>query len=420
MKSSFLLILITAPIYMFGQTGKMTTEKYREDFNYFWKSINEEYSYFDKKQTDWQKVKEIYNPAIDSVTGREQFVNIIEKALSEIYDHHAILNTNTTNSYRLIPSGTDTWAEYVNGKPTITEVRKGFGSESSGVIVGMEVIAVNDIPINNAVATLLPRSLKVPDEEAKNFALRLVLAGDHTKKRKFTLKYQGKTNDFYPDKEGMLLENIQYTSRIESRLFGSTGYIKINDCLYNNDLIHDFDSVMQSMQKTSSLIIDLRETPSGGNTSVAKAILGWFIDKEHFYQKHEYPAEELTNGIKRSWVEIVSPRKGKIYTNPLVILCDHWTGSVGEAIVIGFDALKRPSTKTLGTPMARLLGAVYSYEMPNTKIRFTFPAERLYNVNGLPREKYIPEIIIDPMAQPSQKDQDIFILRALRYLKNKK
>src|SRR5687767_750064 len=181
MKSSFLLlILITTSIVMMGQTGKMTTEKYREDFNYFWKSINEEYSYFDKKQTDWQKVKEIYNAAIDSVTGREQFVNIIEKALYEIYDHHAILNTNTNHSYRLIPSGTDTWAEYVNGKPTITEVRKGFGSESSGVIAGMEVIAVNDIPISVAIESLLPRSLKLPDVEAKNFALRLVLAGDHT------------------------------------------------------------------------------------------------------------------------------------------------------------------------------------------------------------------------------------------------
>ena len=197
MKPPFLLLLIiTTPICMIGQTGKMTMERYREDFHYFWKSINEEYSYFDKKQTDWQKVKEIYSPAIDSVTTREQFVSNIEKALYEIYDHHAILNTNTTHSYRLIPSGTDTWAEYVNGKPTITEVRKGLGSESSGVIAGMEVIAVNDIPINVAVESLLPRSLKGPDVEAKNFALRLLLAGDHTQKRKFTLKYQQKTNDF--------------------------------------------------------------------------------------------------------------------------------------------------------------------------------------------------------------------------------
>src|SRR6185436_3173170 len=133
----------------------------------------------------------------------------------------------------------------------------------------------------------------------------------------------------------------------------------------------------------------------------AKAMMSWFITKERFYQKHEYPADEIMNGIKRSWVEIVSPRKGKNYTKPLVILCDHWTASLGEAIVIGFDALKRPFTKIIGTPMARLSGAVYSYEMPNTNIRFSFPAEKLYTVSGLPREKYMPEILIDPMTQSS-------------------
>ncbi|HEY6063086.1 MAG TPA: hypothetical protein VIV35_05730 [Chitinophagaceae bacterium] len=60
-----ILMLITTPLWMIGQTGKITTEKYREDFNYFWKSINDEYSYFGKKQTDWQKVREIYNPGKD-------------------------------------------------------------------------------------------------------------------------------------------------------------------------------------------------------------------------------------------------------------------------------------------------------------------------------------------------------------------
>ncbi len=421
MKTSLLfLVLLSSPFWMTAQTVSMTTEKYREDFEYFWKTVHDEYSYLDKKQTDWQKVKELYGPRIDKVTNREQFVGLLEKTLYEIYDHHAILNTNTALSFRLVPSGTDTWAEYINGKPIITELRKGFGSEASGVVAGMEVIAVNDVPIANAVEAQLPLSLKQPDTEAKNFALRQVLAGDHSRERKFTLLYKGKTTDHYPDKNGMLLENIQHASHLETRLLGRTGYIKINDCLYDTGLVPEFDSVMQTMQKTSSLIIDLRETPSGGNSIVARAILSWFIDKEQFYQKHEYTAEELTNGIKRSWVEIVSPRKGKQYTKPLVILCDHWTASLGEAIVIGFAALKRPSTAIIGTPMARLCGAVYSYEMPNSKIHFSFPAEKLYTVSGMPREKFIPGILIDPTTLASQKDKDPFLLRALNYLESKR
>lgn len=81
---------------------------------------------------------------------------------------------------------------------------------------------------------------------------------------------------------GFLTEHIKYNAKIEAKLINGIGYIKINDCLYNNELITEFDSIMQVFRNTKSLILDFRETPSGGNSSVAKAILGWFIDKDHF------------------------------------------------------------------------------------------------------------------------------------------
>jgi C-terminal processing protease CtpA/Prc len=159
------------------------------------------------------------------------------------------------------------------------------------------------------------------------------------------------------------------------------------------------------------LILDLRETASGGNSSVARAILGRFISKETFYQKHELYAEEKETGVKRSWVEIVSPR-GVTYTKPLVILADHWTGSMGEGITIGFDGMKRATI--VGTPLARLIGATESFEMPNTKIRFSFPTERLYHVNGIPRESYEPKIKADMSKQTAGKD--LILTKALSVL----
>jgi C-terminal processing protease CtpA/Prc len=413
MKSKFiLLVLLFSQSLSFGQNSKITTEQYKQDFNFFWTSISDEYCYFNNVETNWQQVKEIYAPIIDTITDRDQFVTILEKAFGEIYDHHAVLNTNTDNSQRLVPSGTDIWAEYINGKPIITELRRGFGAQAEKIVAGMEVISVNGIPVESAIVPFLPRALKPINNEAKSFALRLLLAGNHIQPKRFTLKYRGETKEYFPDKTGLLLEHIKYPAKVESKLIGRIGYIKINDCLYDNELIPAFDSIMQAFKNTESLILDFRETPSGGNTSVAKAIMGWFIDKEHFYQKHEYYAEEKSSGIKRSWVEIVSPRKGKYYGKSLAILCNHWTGSIAEGIVIGFDALQRPGTKIIGTEMARLKGAVYTFEMPNTKIRFTFPVERLYHINGLPREQYVPPIYIDWRKGEEKPGTDIFILKA--------
>jgi carboxyl-terminal processing protease len=414
-----ILFLLLLQISSSGQKPAITKEQYKKDFDFFWTTINDEYCYFEKKQTNWQQVKDIYAPLVDTVTGRAGFVSILEKAFNEIYDHHAILNTNTDSSRRLVPSGTDIWAEYINDKAVITELRKGFGAAACGMLAGMEVIAINDIPVNAAVKKFLPLAVQPVTNESKCYALRLLLAGNHVQPRKLKLKYQGIVKDYYPDSGGMLLEHISHPAKIESKLIGGIGYIKINDCLYDNELIPAFDSVMLAFKNTRSIILDLRETPGGGNTSVAKAILGWFINKEQFYQKHEYYAEEKSLGIKRSWVEIVSPRQGKYYSKPLVILCDHWTGSIAEGIVIGFDAFNRPNTTIVGTDMARLNGAVYTFEMPETKIRFTFPNERLYHVDGLPREEYIPTMFTNWQKGELKPGADLFMEKALQFLKNK-
>ncbi len=414
-----LLLLLVAQVFTFGQSATITAEQYRQDYHYFWTSINDEYAYFNKKHTDWQKVQELYLPMIDSTTTRDQFVTILEKSLVEIYDHHSILNTNTDNSRRLVPSGTDIWADYIEGKPMITSVRKNFGAEKSGMHAGMEIIAVNDKPVQEAVAAFLPKTLSGYDNEAMGYALRILLAGNHVTPRKLTVKYKGVTKDYFPDQPVAFLEHIHYTGKIEAKIIGGTGYIKISDCLYDNDLVAVFDSVMQAFKNTTSLILDFRETPSGGNTTVAKAIVGWFTREEHFYQKHEYPAEEKQTGVKRSWEEIVTPRKGKYYGKPLVILCNRWTGSIAEGIVIAFDALKRPSTKIIGTRMAQLNGAVYSYEMPNTKIHFTFTAEKLYHINGLPREDYMPPVFIDWRKEEEKPGRDVFMEKAFQFLKTK-
>lgn len=413
-----LILLIFFPFLAIAQNKPQSFNQYKEDFNFFWNTLNEEYCYFNLKHTDWQKVKEIYSPMMDTITTREQFVTALEKVFNEIYDHHASLNTNNPQSQRLVPSGSDIWAEYIDGKAIITEVRDKYGCDLAGIQAGMEVLAVNDVPVQEAIKAFMAKSLSSADNEDKSYALRILLAGNHIQARKFKLKLKENIKDYYPDKPTSLLENRIKLPLVESYIKDDIAYIKINDCLYDYDLITQFDSIMNLMQGSKSLILDLRNTPSGGNTIVARAILGWFINKDHYFQKHEYYAEEKAFGIKRSWLEIVSPRKDKYYSKPMAILVNHWTGSVSEALTIAFDGFNRPNTKIIGTTLARLRGAGNTFEMPNTKIRFTFPIERLYHVNGMPREEFVPNIYMDMINERYPKDSDIFITKAIQYFKS--
>ncbi|MCO5946414.1 S41 family peptidase [Mucilaginibacter flavidus] len=411
MKKLVLIALLFSTITASAQTNNPSA--YRKDFDYLWNTIDSNYCYFNKKPIDWNKVKTIYAPQIDTVTTRNSFVTIIEQVLNELYDHHISPGTNTDLSRRLVPTGADIWAEFHSGRAIVTEVRKGFGAEKVGITAGMEVVAVNGVPVNQA---LLPFLAHTADIEAKNYALRLLLAGDHVTKRVISLKNNDGVKDYYPDKDELMLEHVKYQEMVESKIIGEVGYIKVNNFLFDNSIIAKFDSVLNKLLQTKALIIDMRETPSGGNTSVARAILGRFITAEHFYQKHEYYAEEKETGIKRSWEEIVSPR-GITYTKPLVILADHWTGSIAEGITIGFDGMKRATV--IGTTLARLNGSVESFRMPNTKIGFNIPTERLYHVSGLPRELYKPTIVADVTKQKPGAGGDVILNRALAFLSNK-
>jgi len=69
----------------------------------------------------------------------------------------------------------------------------------------------------------------------------------------------------------------------------------------------------------------------------------------------------------------------------------------------------------ISTQLARLNGAVDSFEMPDTKIGFNIATERLYHVNGSPRELYNPAVLVDVNNQ--KPGNDVIMNAALDYLK---
>jgi C-terminal processing protease CtpA/Prc len=387
-----LSLLLPGPLH--AQPTPLTPAQYQQDFDYFWTTVRDNYCYFDKKQTDWEKVRLLYAAQLPGITTRARFVRLLENALNELYDNHAALSTNLPDSRRLLPSGTDAWAEFQQGKPVVVAVRAGYGAERVGLRPGMELVAVDDVPIAQALAPLLGRSLRAADDAAREVALNQALAGTHHSPRKLTVRTKGRQQDLYPDVPTAQLENSSSSSGLlESRQLGSIGYIRINNSLGNNALMATFDSTLTTLAATTGLVLDLRETPGGGNTLVARALMGRFIAREQPYQRHEQPAEEREFGVKRRWVELVSPRL-PTYSRPLVVLVGRWTSSMAEGITVGLESMQRATI--MGTEMARLNGAISSYRLPNSSFGFNIPTERLYRVDGLPREDFVPARYVTP------------------------
>jgi C-terminal processing protease CtpA/Prc len=378
---------LTVAILLFAVNAAPGQTIYQKDFAFYWQTIRDNFAYFDKQHTNWDTVKIIYQPALDTITTKDSFIHLLETVNNELYNGHVFLNVNTNTSNRTIPTGADLKVSREGNQFVIREIRKDYNADKCGLQNGMVITAFNHVPIDEAIKKYLPRSVKEVDPDMLEYAANLLLAGTHNIKREITAIINGHEQTYNPDQVPNKTEQSP-SSLLESEIIsGDTGYIRIENSLGNSHLISEFDLALDSLIKTRHLILDLRETPSGGNTTVARAIMGRFTDREFPYQKHIYTSEEKETGIRRSTLELVSPRE-KTYTGELIVLAGYWTGSMGEGMAIGFDAMRKGIV--MGTKMAGLLGEIYSFETPETKITFSIPCVQLQHVNGQPREDFVP------------------------------
>jgi carboxyl-terminal processing protease len=412
--SIFVIFFVLVAEAVVSPQTVFTPQQYEEDFDHLWNSIAERYAYFDQKQTDWSKVREIYRPRVRSMETLGDFIGLLESVVEELYDSHTHLNTNTATSPRLVPSGTDIWAEWIRNKPIITEVRPSSAAHEAGMRAGMQVASINGIAVDKAVNDRVGRSLRSVDEDAKNWALRILLAGRNNEKRRIEIIAGRERTVISIDNQ--VRKSVEKKSLLDHRrIDDGFGYIRVNNSLGDTDLIRQFDLALFTLRTTKGLILDLRDTPSGGNTTIARGIMGRFIHREMPYQKHSIPAEEREYGTKRSWIELVSPRGDFVYKAPVVILVNHWTGSMGEGLAVGMDGMKRATV--VGTKMARLVGATSGIRLPNTGIGVSFPTEKLFHINGIPRESFEPPFGVNLLLKGNQDEEDLIFRRGLAIIR---
>jgi len=402
-------LLATLAAIANGAERGTSTQDYQADFAELCSQIGSTYAYFDSKPLQWSQVCELYRADLAKVGNRDQFVTLLEQVIDELYDPHSQLNTNTAQSYRLVPSGTDLWAEWHDGRAVITQVRENSDAARAGVRPGMGVVTFNGKPIAALVDARMGRVYPHSTAAARDWALRSVLAGVHETPRVLGLQVGGKPRAISLPAPDQHFRGEQPVTSSEIR--PGIGYIRLNDSLGNDATVPAFDAALDALRSTRGLVVDLRNTASGGNSSVARGILGRFVRTDLPYQKHILPAEEKETGVRRSWLELVSPR-GERYANPVVVLVNRWTGSMGEGLAIGFDATG--AGKVVGTEMARLVGATYTIPLPATGIRANVPAERLQHVNGQPREQFRPAAYVE--VEKAAAGDDPFMLRALEEL----
>jgi len=69
---------------------------------------------------------------------------------------------------------------------------------------------------------------------------------------------------------------------------------------------------------------------------------------------------------------------------------------MGEGMAIGLDGMHRGIV--VGTSMAGLAGSVDDFRLQCTGLGIALPTARLLHLNGTPRERWVPSVVVDDHA----------------------
>ncbi|HEX4780548.1 MAG TPA: S41 family peptidase [Usitatibacter sp.] len=327
---------------------------------------------------------------------------VLEGAASELRDDNIRLSERSNGGARRVPYETDVWARWKDGAAYVEAVRPFGDADVAGLRPGLVVTHVNGIPVEQAVRDRLDGGISTP--HAQDWALRHVLAGPRTGPLRITMRDGAQSRE-------LVLE------RTEPRITGSAafgrrmgderdiGYLRVRFGADNSKLVERFDAVLNYLDDTRALILDIRDPPGPGDREATRDMLARFASAEVQWQAREA-------GAPHHGGESVAPR-GKIYRAPVVVLVDHWTAGEGEALAAGMRVVA--GARIVGTRMTGLHGDLAESRLPHSGIVVRYPAHRTFLMTGEPREKMKPDVLID-LAAPQGGPGDPILYAALKLL----
>jgi hypothetical protein len=322
----------------------------------------------------------------EQVGDRRSLLTFAERALTLLADHHAITGASFSDSWAVVPSHADVWIEPVDGEFRITAVRSGSPAAEAGIAPGMSLLAVDSVPIAAAVSAFWSDLGADPQAQDGAFAARVLAAGRRNAERVLLVRdAEGNGREHRLPNLYQIRNDLPPVSTASE---GGALVITFNDSLGDSDTVAAFDAAMAAATPGQRIVLDLTNTPSGGNTTIARAVMGWFTARPMPYQMHFLPGEERETGIARQWAEYVQPRAGKHHGGPVEVRVGRWTGSMGEGLALGMSEL---DACVSGEVMAGLLGAIYDHPVGQSDVIVKLPTERLQSIGGLAREAFVPQ-----------------------------
>lgn len=220
------------------------------------KSINDDYAYLDRFPGGRMPMSDKLRTEAVAVDSKDELVRYAERALTVLADHHAITGSSLSDSWALVPSYSDLWVEKRGGDYVITAVREGSPAKRAGILVGDNLLAVDNKPTPAAVTAFWADLGVAGGGERDAFAARILAAGRRNAERPLTVGSR-----LGPDRK-LSLPSLYFTAAPDRPVLTRTAergslVVHFNDSLGQDDTISAFDLAMEQAKTGQPVILDL-------------------------------------------------------------------------------------------------------------------------------------------------------------------
>ena len=401
------------------QTNTSTEEKAFDAvaaWDEFEELLRGRYAYIERDDVDVEAQLARSKELAAQVADEAEFRSLVHRTALTFMDPHLIVGPFTDEDYAIVMTAAEMDARFEGGVLRIADIRRDSPAFAAGIRTGDAILAVDGVAPHEAARRPFGAVLPEPTSAQFDYGATLAVNGRRGHARTLTVQSaSGETREVTLASTSDFLRTLRDRDIVSVDFVGKgkdVAHLRIANALGNNDLITAFDAAMEQAAGAKALILDLRDTPSGGNTEVGRSIIGHFVTEVSPYQMHRIPALEREFTVPRQFVEYVFPR-GPHFAGPVAVLHGRWTGSMGEGVVIGMDAAA-PNAVTIGSDMGDLLGALWNFTLEKSHARVDLGGEAMFHVDGTPREDYVADIPVTP-ADSTPNGSDPAVAAALDY-----
>jgi hypothetical protein len=292
------------------------------NFEVLWNTFNEQYSYFNERNIDWNSIYKKYEPQINSDTKSLELYLIFEKMLREINDGHISID---------LPD----------------EIEEDYENQ----------LTFNENDIDEEIPDGLDKKVKnqIIDKYIKN--VNLYNRGD------FKWGMINKDIAYLQTSNMIGWAHYNIADNLSKKQFWKEWWKNLNQADNHHDDVADgthfiMGSIVNSIKNAKACIIDLRFN-GGGFDDVSVEILNHFVNNKTDICTKKV---RLGKGFTEKQTMSLIPSEN-IFNGKLFILTSHETASAAELLVLGSKEI--PNFKIIGSTTEGVFSDILHKKLPN-------------------------------------------------------